>query len=295
MHAALKKMPRHLGRRATYGLLFLSLLMFCSSCSSHEFQGYTLERPDTVLNLPKVMREVSGLAWLKKDHVAMVQDEEGRVFVYDISKGRIVDQQKFGKDGDHEAIASDGRHIYVVRSDGKIYRIDPETGKQDAKWDTWLTSKNDVEGGCWDVASGRLLLACKGDPGQGLDGHDLRAVYAFDPETGVLDTKPFLLVHLEAIAKALQASGQAAGAVAFAPSSIKVHPVTGLYWLLSAHGRMIVALARDGTVVQASRLSPTLFPQPEGMTFDDVGTLYLSSEGRKGAGRLLVYKSRSAE
>ncbi len=62
------------------------------------------------------------------------------------------------------------------------------------------------------------------------------------------------------------------------------------YWILSAHDRLVVVLGADSKVLEATRLQQSLFVQPEGMSFDDKGNLFLSSEGHKGAGLLLVFE-----
>ncbi len=259
------------------------------SCGTKEFQGYRLDRPSQAFELPKEMREISGLAWWRKDHIAMVQDEKGEVFIFDISRKKIIEHKDFDKDGDYESVASDGEHVYAVRSDGRVDRLNGISGKKMDHWKTGLTRHNDVEGSCWDVRRGRLLMACKADPGSGLDARVQRAVYAFDPATGELDPDPALVVHLDSIKVAVAKRGLMTKGMRFAPSAIAIHPATGNYWLLSAHDRMIVVLNGTGNVIDATYLEPALFPQPEGLDIDPDGLMLISSEGRGGAGRLLVY------
>ncbi|MBZ0206591.1 MAG: SdiA-regulated domain-containing protein [Flavobacteriales bacterium] len=236
------------------------------------------------------MREISGLAWWRKDHIAMVQDEKGEVFIFDISRKKITGSMDFDKNGDYESVASDGEHLYAVRSDGRVDRLHGGSGKKVDHWKTGLTRRNDVEGSCWDVRRERLLMACKADPGSGLDARVQRAVYAFDPVTGELDPDPALVVHLDSIKVALAKRGLMTKGMRFAPSAIAIHPTTGNYWLLSAHDRMIVVLNGTGNVIDATYLERALFPQPEGLDLDPDGLLLISSEGRGGAGRLLVYE-----
>jgi DNA-binding beta-propeller fold protein YncE len=265
-----------------------------TGCTQKAFLGYLLDQPDELIELPKELREVSGSAWWDKDHIAMIQDEQGDLFVYDISRKKMIHDKDFGKKGDHEGVASDGEHLYIVRSDGRIYRTQGVSGKDVEHWDTPLGSKNDVEGICWDPIRQRLLLACKADPGAGLDPKSQRAVYAFDPASGEMDDAPVLVLALDSIAPAFKLRGQQSVGFKFSPSAIAIHPNTGHTWVLSAKDPMLVVVDTQGGVVDATHLDPVLFPQPEGLTFDADGLLYISSEN-KGHGRLLVYKPRSAQ
>ncbi|MBL0126436.1 MAG: SdiA-regulated domain-containing protein [Flavobacteriales bacterium] len=252
-----------------------------------------MDQPAERIELPKELREVSGLAWWDKDHIAMVQDEQGDLFVYDISRKKMIHDKDFGKRGDHEGVASDGEQLYIVRSDGRIYRTQGVSGKDVEHWDTPLKAQNDVEGICWDPVRQRLLLACKADPGAGLDPKNQRAVYAFDPASGEMDDAPVLVLALDSIAPALARRGQRSVGFHFAPSAIAIHPGTGQVWVLSAKDPMIVVVDATARVIDATHLDPLLFPQPEGLTFDPDGSLYISSED-KGHGRLLVFQHRTA-
>ena len=40
--------------------------------------------------LPEILREVSGIAYMGKNRIACIQDEDGIIFIYDLSTSAIV-------------------------------------------------------------------------------------------------------------------------------------------------------------------------------------------------------------
>ncbi len=273
-----------------YGPLLLVLLC---SCSGEVFQGYALSKPDQRIALPGDLREVSDLAWSGPEQLSMVQDERGILFLYDLSKRAVDTKVKFEKRGDFEGVARDGDRTFMVESNGRVHLLDA-FGDPDGEqhWDTFLDTDNDVEGACWDATTQRLLLACKADPGSDLDKHEQRAIYAFDPISGVLDPAPVYVVELDDVRDALKARNQGIRQLQFAPSALEIHPYTGDLWVLSAHDRLVVVISRNGQVLDATLLAPELYVQPEGLTFDPNGRLFISSEGGDHKGYLLSFTPR---
>ena len=86
----------------------------------YEHSGYDLSSPDTVLNLPADLAEISGLSYLDENHLAAVQDEKGKIFIIDIRDGTITREIKFGKKGDYAGIEIVQGSVYVVKSNGDI-------------------------------------------------------------------------------------------------------------------------------------------------------------------------------
>ena len=118
-------------------------------------------------DLPKELKEVSGIAYLDQNKFACVQDEDGIIFIYNRSTDKIDKEISFAGGGDYEGLTVNGSTAYVVRSDGKIFEVDMNRGNQSAKeYDTPLTSAHNVEGIGFDKQRNRLLLAIKdNEPG----------------------------------------------------------------------------------------------------------------------------------
>ena len=66
--------------------------------------------------LPDILYEVSGIAYMGDQKIAAVQDEKGIIFVYNLSTSSIEKEILFGEDGDYEGIALAGSTAYVLKS-----------------------------------------------------------------------------------------------------------------------------------------------------------------------------------
>jgi uncharacterized protein YjiK len=250
---------------------------------------YRLDAPDDRFALPGDLREISGLTVLPNGRLGAVQDEEGVVFDLDPATGRVVDQLEFGESGDYEGIAVGPDALWVLRSDGDLYRVaraDDGSVSTD-KTETALAARNDTEGLTYDPASGWLLVAAKEDPdaeGAGrLDG--VRAVYAFDPVTRALRPDPAFLLDRQIVDD---------GTVPFKPSGLAVHPLTGRVYVLSSVRTALAVVDPDGTLLAVRPLDAALFPQPEGIAFFPDGTLFIANEGPAGPGTLLRFAPADA-
>jgi uncharacterized protein YjiK len=74
---------------------------------------YDFENPSEKYIMPNKLKEISGLSYYKNNQLACVNDEEGKVFMYDFVKKEIVDKIPFGKDGDYEGIEVVGDEVFV--------------------------------------------------------------------------------------------------------------------------------------------------------------------------------------
>lgn len=234
---------------------------------------YRLSAPDTAFGLQAPLREISGLAWLPSGRLAAVQDEAGTVYELDPASGRIVRETAFRDGGDFEGIEWADGALWALRSNGTLYRL--AEGEPVEVVETPLKSRNDTEGLAWDPEAGRLLIACKENPGDGLG--PVRALYAFDPATRRLSETPRYTLDRAR----LDADGRS-----FKPSAAAVHPHSGHLYVLSSVRQALAVLDRAGRLVAVESLPAQLLPQPEGLAFAPDGTLYLSSEA--GGGRAVL-------
>ena len=245
---------------------------------------YRLDAPDAVFELPVRLQEISGLTVLPTGRLGAIQDEDGVIFEVDPASGRVTAEQAFGDDGDYEGVELTPDAVWVLRSDGDLYRVSQDSAGrvETRKIETALKSKNDTEGLAYDAARARLLIACKEDPGDGLD--EARAIYAFDLATETLSAAPVALLDRTRVD----------GDATFKPSAMAVDPRTGRWFVLSSVEKALAVLDSDGMLLDVIALSPRLFPQPEGITFDAAGTLYIANEGPLGAGTLLRFSPTDA-
>lgn len=275
-------------------LLFCCTLFFVKSsdlfAQSPAPIGYDFERPELVAKLPERLKEISGLGISPRSgELIAVQDEEGYFFRLDLQSGQLLGATEFWKDGDYEGIEAVGDDIWVVKSSGTLYRIRrPGSIEQEVtKFNGFLVPENDVEGLAYDKSGNRLLLSCKSYVAETME---TRSVFAFDLATEEFITRPVFNVGRQAISNYLDNCPQTRRhdkIIAFinekdnfklGPSAIAIHPTTGQIFIASSPGKLVIILDRAGNIQHVRRLDKDIFPQPEGMTFTEDGTLYVSTE-----------------
>ncbi|MCC6459086.1 MAG: SdiA-regulated domain-containing protein [Saprospiraceae bacterium] len=252
---------------------------------------YQLNSPSVIINLvSEELKEISGLSATDVPGVfCTIADEKGEIFFVDGNGGGAILQRVLFRDkGDFEGVEKVGRCLYAVKSNGDIYEVDrwENQGRPKIKeYETALDKEDDVEGLGYDIRTNALLVACKGNP----DSAYLRKIYAFDLKSKQLSAQPvFTIDPLDVNARV--AAGPEDKAHFFSPSGIAMHPLTGdLYVISSSLKRLVVLDYATGKILYAARLDKKILPQPEGISFDPAGNLYLSSEGKKGEGLLFRF------
>ncbi len=300
---------------AVLGLIFLQVWTAACGRLSRESTvepwpagdaSYDFDQPDVHVELPDELEEISGIAVMEDGRLAAVQDEDGILFVLDPSTGSIMEQRSFGEPGDYEALDIAEGRLFVLRSDGTLYRFDAWSAQRiegdEIKLD--LPRRCDAEGLRYDESDGWLLVACKENSGGGLSSD--KATYAFDLDGRRVRPQPIHLLDARRFSASIEDHpvNESVRAVlsdridltGFKPSELAVHPITGELFVLSSARAALVGLRRDGTVTGIWALPDSLLPQPEGLDFLPNGDLYLSSEaaGRKHA-VLLRYTYRGSQ
>ena len=234
--------------------------------------------------MPAILKEISGIAYVGKNRFACVQDESGIVFIYNTATGKIERQVTFGASGDYEGIAVVGQTAYVVRSNGTIYEVDNIniSSPNIKEYKTALTAKNDVEGLTYDAPNNRLLLAIKGAE---TNTTDYKGIYAFDLKSKKLSTTPVIKLNLSD--PMLQNSKSKKTTNNLQPSDIDINPVTKEIYLTESANSHLYILNTDGTIKGRYTLSKADFSQPEGITFSPSGELFISNEGKDESGNIL--------
>ncbi|CDF78105.1 conserved hypothetical protein [Formosa agariphila KMM 3901] len=231
--------------------------------------------------MPKKLVEISGISVLNFPNILSVNDEEGKLYEYNLETNTLEHSYKFGKDGDYEDIAVKDDEVYVLKSNGTIYQItnfrtDPEV----EEYDTFLNKKADTEGLFFDTTGNRLLVACKEE--LEIDKADKNVIYEFDLETKTLDKTPAFTIekdHFKFNDKKHD----------FAPSGLAIHPKTNTLFVISTVGKLMIEMSLEGNILNKCSLDYPKFTQPEGIFFTENGDLYISNEGRKGKGNILKF------
>ena len=258
---------------------------------------YDLKNPEEKYFLPYVLSEISGLSYLMDNQLITVEDEGSRVFIYDLVQKDIVHSIKFHNPGDYEGVEVIDGEVFVLESDGDVYRFPygPEKEVESEKSETPLDRKNDTEGLGYDPLTGQLLIACKEDgdiKGTNAKG---KAVYAFDIEEEELDDDPRFEISLKTLKKFFEANRDQQydeERLKFKPSGIAYHPIEQAFYIIASTGKLMVVLTRDGIVKATYPIAPRLLGQPEGICFAPNGDLYISSEGEGDRGYILKFKMK---
>lgn len=244
---------------------------------------YNLQKPSASWDLPAELLEISGNAWIDDKHLLAIEDLHPNLYVVRLDKEAVIEKtipfaptnlDKF----DIEDVTFAGNTAYALWSHGTIYKIeDWQTAPRVSNWETGLNKANNTEGICYDPETKKLLIACKNNSGEEDEKKSTRAVYQLDPATGKMDGEPYLLLEKKELEKV------AGDKVNFHPSGLAVHPLTrDIYILSTKDTKGLARYSQDGKLLGFQWIDKDLMLQPEGLCFSPDGTLYISTEGKRG-------------
>jgi len=269
-------------------LLFL-LLTLCISLSSFAQTGlnYDFDKPNQIYKLPEYLEEVSALTYYDQHQLAMLNDELGRVFIYDLNEQAVIQRIRFKGNGDFEGIERVGDYIFAVESKGDLYKFNIHLEGVVEEIETPFKKSNNVEGLGFDPFQNFLLFALKDEGDVGNFDVKGRGIYAYDLSAKAFIRTPLYVILNKDLKRVMGDDFR------FKPSGIAVHPITGELFVLSAKERSIMIFNRDGSPKNLSVLNGKFFPQPEGIAFMPDGTLYISNEMDDEGGIILAFKELS--
>ncbi|MBO3699973.1 SdiA-regulated domain-containing protein [Roseivirga sp. E12] len=245
--------------------------------------AYDLKNPDEIFVLPEYLEEVSALSYYDDNQLAMLNDEQGRMYVYDLRSRKIVHRVRFHGDGDFEGIERVGDYIYAIKSNGKLYRFNVQMEGVVEEIKTPFDSGNDVEGLGHDPHTEHLLIALKADGD--IKNVDVKgkAIYGFHLPTGSFKKTPLHVIQDKELKRVVGSKFK------FKPSAVAVHPTSGEVYVLSFVQRSLLVFGTDGKPKHLTKLKSSLFPQPEGIAFMPNGDLYISNEVEGEGGTILRF------
>lgn len=287
-------------------VVFMALLTACFNRNKVEEsrkEGPVVDSTKQVIEVPKKLREISGISFVNDSLVAAVEDENGILYFFDLIKEKIVRKFTFAEEGDYEDLARNGDNMYVVRANGTIYEIANFANEhpQVTYYETPLKSKHDIEGLAYDKENNRLLLAVKE---KNLDKNDkeeeFKCIYQFTLADKKFHEEPAMRIFLkdieeqfkgdelmEASKHFLKAAGNDNLNEVIKPSSLTYNPKNGKLYVLSSINKFILILNADGTFSSVKRFTGKEFIQPEGIAFNSKGELFISNEGRNKKGNII--------
>lgn len=274
-------------------MIGLSLIAF-SACSQTEKKfdspaGYDFNNP-IVYKMPAELMEISGIAFAPgtNDTMYAIQDEDGKIFYWKNGKPEILSHAKFGKHGDFEDVAITNIYAFILKSDGTLIQF-PRTEiasgiiRNVKEW-AGLVPAGEYESLYADNEHKELYILCKtcaADKSSGtLTGYILSI-----SDDGTIGLKSNFTINTGDLGQ--QKKKQKARVH---PSAMAFNNKNQEWYLLSSINKKLIIADRSWNVKQAISLNSSLFPQPEGISFDSDNNLYISNEaGNSSAGTVLKF------
>jgi len=240
-------------------------------------------------NVPEILKEISAIEYIDDKRFACVQDELGKIFIFNVETEKIEKEIPFASTGDYEGLALVGETAWVLRADGRLIEVSKFNSKKPVvrEYKTHLTSKQDTEGLTLDKANSRLLISIKGKEPE-TDAY--KGIYAFDLESKKMAKEPVIKIDLANDIFDSKKSGKKKKDAAINPSEIVVNPKTGDIYVTDGRNPHLLIMDKSGEILSLLKLEDPAFSQPEGMSFSPDGKLFISNEGTKKAGNILEVK-----
>lgn len=255
-------------------------LTACSQTSKQNESpaGYDFNAPvkyDMVTDL----KEISGNTFYPGDAstIYAIQDEDGKLFYWNVADPKNVHHVKFGKHGDYEDVAMNKDYVIVLRSDGVLFTFPFSGIKADSlhSVNEWkgIISAAEYESMYFDRNSEKLIILCKNcnvDAGKsgGITGYQLQLKE---------DGKPVLTGNFKINTEGVtSAKGKIKGRIK--PSALAFNNKTKEWFILASVNRLLIVADEHWNIKQVVTLKQSLFPQPEGISFDIDNNLYISNE-----------------
>ena len=246
--------------------------------------------------LPYALEEISGLSFVQEGILACIQDEDGKLFLYDYNTRKIASSLKFWKPGDYEGVEIVGDTAYVTNSKGDllIFNYKDEEGNLDTREiNTALSKKNNIEGLGFDPERKSLLLVCKDESDIDKKKVSGQAVYSYSLNEKKLNKEPLFSITKKKIKAFLENNKDNAyeeKRINFRPSGIALNPTDDNFYIIASTGKLMLVVDRLGDIQASYPISPNLLGQPEGICFAPNGDLFISSEGEGDKGYILKFE-----
>jgi uncharacterized protein YjiK len=236
--------------------------------------------------MPAQLREISGLALTSRGTVLAHDDNSGRIYEIDPRTGVLL--KGFSLTGnqkeDFEAITIAGNDIYLMASDGKLFRFREGADGQQVQFqlfDSGLKKDCEFESLVYESDSTRLLMACK----RLLDKQAAKELVIYRLPL------PLNRATITAMRVPLSDVVGTNGWKDFRPSDMTIDPNTRNYVIIASHEKGLVVLTPDGEVVRSEPL-PGDHRQPEGVAITRDSILMVSDESNVKPAAITLYRWR---
>jgi uncharacterized protein YjiK len=237
--------------------------------------------------MPPELREISGLALTARGTVLTHDDNIGRVYEIDPKTGILLKGFSLagGVRGDFEAITVAGPDVYLLRSNGKVFKFREGADASQVPYtiyDTGLGKDCEFESMAYEADSSRLLLVCK------------KFLQKKAPKELLIYHIPLPLGDRSAITATQIAMKDVVGSnnwKNFHPSDINIDPITKNYVIVASREKGLIVVTPDGEVVRSEPL-PGDHRQAEGVAITPDSLLLVSDEANVKPPAITLYRWR---
>jgi uncharacterized protein YjiK len=235
--------------------------------------------------MPPELREISGLALTSRGTVLTHDDNIGRVYEIDPKTGILLKAFSLagGVRGDFEAITIAGSDVYLLRSNGRIFKFKEGADASQvpySAYDTGLGKECEFESMAYEADSSRLLLVCK------------KFLQKKAPKELLIYRVPLPLGDRSGITAMQVAMKDVVGSnhwKNFHPSDIGIDPITKNYVIVASREKGLIVVAPDGEVVRSEPI-PGDHRQAEGVAITPDSLLLVSDEANVKPPAITLYR-----
>ncbi|MEA2761697.1 MAG: hypothetical protein QOD47_981 [Gemmatimonadaceae bacterium] len=237
--------------------------------------------------MPPELREISGLALTSRGTVLTHDDNIGRVYEIDPKTGILIKGFSLagGVRGDFEAITIAGSDVYLMRSNGKIYKFKEGADASQVPYsvyDTGLGKQCEFESMAFEPDSSRLVLVCK----KFLDKKAPKELLMF--HVPLPFGSPSAITAVQVPIKDVIGTNKWKN---FHPSDVNIDPFTKNYIIVASREKGLIMVTPDGDVVRSEPL-PGDHRQAEGVAITPDSLLLVSDEANVKPPAITLYRWR---
>ncbi len=269
--------------------VYLFLLPAYIACSQPESAAntelhYQLTAP-IIHTMPESLSEISGIASLlgRANTFYAVQDEDGKIYMVDVA-AETTTSYTFNKDGDYEDISIFKEWIYVLKSDGVLFRMNKNLKDDTDRLASFeiknMVPEGEYEGLYINEADSIIYLLCKHCK-TAENKKDKGLIYRLKI------TNDNRLEKMQEVIYEINDNK----AHNWHPAAMSKHPLMGNWFILSSVNNILCVYDTDWQWKASYPLHPSVFNQPEGICFNAAGDMFISNEGSKTKkGNILFFK-----
>lgn len=267
---------------------------------------YDMTYPYAYFELDEVLNNVSGLApSLDPKSITCIQNDDGKAYLLDKKTGKISSSVFFITEGQFEGVEMVRDTLFAMKDNGQLYKIWNLNGAhKTVKQVKMNLPRTEMMAGLgYDLQRNRLLITAKGQK----EGEFSKKIYEFDVKTNkcnpipayeitLAQFKEFLAdkkadknyqkIYEDFVAKANPKNFD------FSPSSIAVNPLDNNIYVLSSLNNVLMVMNPQGKILEINKLKKDMHISPNGLCFDEEGTMYITNEAKDGKpAKLVEYKA----